>query len=352
MPVLPPRSAWTYGSSVVVVAATTGVGLVAFPYVELADLAMLYLPAVMVAALAGRGPALVASTLAVLAFDVCFVPPRFTLVVDNPRHVVTFAVMFGTALAIATLAERGRRQAALTQQADVRARTEELRATLLSSVSHDLRTPLAVITAAASSAADPAVPATARAELLASVVAEARRLERMLSNLLQLTRVETGIVPVREWVPLDELCGAALARVEAATGDIAATVAVGDVAVPVDPVLFELVLVNLIENAVKHGAPPLELVAHADGARVRLEVGDRGAGLAAADHERVFEKFYRASAAPGAGLGLAVVRAIVTAHGGTTWARPRADGGTWFVVDLPAVPQPAALGPAPVEVAR
>jgi K+-sensing histidine kinase KdpD len=327
---LPPR-AWGWASAVAAVGVVTAIGLAAYPHLGLADLAMLYLPAVMIAALAGRGPALLASSLAVAAFDLCFVPPRFTFVVNDVRHTVTFAVMFAAGLTIATLAERLRGQAALARQADLRARSEELRSALLSSVSHDLRTPLAVITGAASSAADPSVPAAVRAELLDAVVTEARRLERMLSNLLQLTRVETGLVPHREWVPLDELVGTALARLETVLGSTAITVAVGELEIEVDPVLFELVLVNLIENAVKHGAPPIAITAARRGDRIAIEIADHGVGVAAADRERVFDKFYRASTAPGAGLGLAVVRAIVVAHGGTATVE-----GARFTVELSA----------------
>ncbi|MBL8624496.1 MAG: PAS domain-containing sensor histidine kinase [Myxococcales bacterium] len=344
IPPLPSTRPWAYASAVAAVALTTAVGLIAYPELALGDIGMMYLPAVMLAALAGRGPALLAASLAVLAFDLCFVPPRFTFVVENPRHGVTFAVMFVAGLTIATLAERLRGEAASARQADLRARTEELRSSLLSSVSHDLRTPLAVITGAATSAADPAVAAPARAELLESIVAEARRLERMLANLLQLTRVETGIVPTREWVPLDELIGGALTRLEPLLGERAVTVAVGDVEVEVDPVLFELALVNLIENAIKHGAPPIEIGAAVAGGKVAITVRDHGAGVAPGDRGRVFDKFFRASAAPGAGLGLAVVRAIAVAHGGDARVTAPADGGAAFVIELPAARPPTAGG--------
>jgi two-component system sensor histidine kinase KdpD len=337
--------AWGYASAVAAVALVTAIGLVAHPQLALGDIGMLYLPAVMLAALAGRGPALLASSLAVVAFDLCFVPPRFRIVVENPRHIVTFAVMFAAGLAIATLAERLRGQVALARAAALKAQTEELRSALLSSVSHDLRTPLAVITAAASSANDPAVAPATRTELLDAVVAEAARLERMLANLLQLTRVATGIVPVREWVPLDELCGAALARVEAQLGAREVVIDVGDLAVPVDPVVFELALVNLLDNAIKHGAPPIVITAARRGDRIELAVTDHGRGVTAADAERVFEKFFRASSAPGAGLGLAVVRAVVIAHGGAVRVEAAPTGGARFVLELPAAPPPPAAPP-------
>ncbi len=340
--------AWGYASAVAAVMVVTAIGLLAFPYLGLADVGMLYLPAVMIAALAGRGPALLASSLAVAAFDLCYIPPRFTFEINDPRHAVTFVVMFAAGLTIATLAERLRGQAALARQADLRARSEELRSALLSSVSHDLRTPLAVITAAATSAGDPAVPPAIRAELLDSIVSEARRLERMLANLLQLTRVETGLVPHREWIPLDELVGGALTRMEAWLGACPVEVEVGDLAVPVDPVLFELVLVNLIENAVKHGAPPITIAARRLDRQIEIEILDRGPGVPAEATDRVFDKFYRAGTAPGAGLGLAVVRAIVIAHGGTVAAGARAGGGARFVLALPVVDAPPeAPGPPP-----
>jgi K+-sensing histidine kinase KdpD len=345
--------AWGYASAVAAVALVTAIGLVAHPQLALGDIGMLYLPAVMLAALAGRGPALLASSLAVVAFDLCFVPPRFRIVVENPRHIVTFAVMFAAGLAIATLAERLRGQVALARAAALKAQTEELRSALLSSVSHDLRTPLAVITAAASSANDPAVAPATRTELLDAVVAEAARLERMLANLLQLTRVATGIVPVREWVPLDELVRRRPSPGSRAwLGDRPVEVAVGELAVPVDPVLFELVLINLIENAFKHGAPPVTIAARrVDGppATIEIEILDRGPGVPAGAEDRVFDKFFRAGSAPGAGLGLAVVRALVTAHSGRVSAHQRPGGGARFVLELPVVDAPpdAPPGAAP-----
>lgn len=339
---------WGYGSAVGAVGLVTALGLLAYPHVELGDVGMLYLPAIMVAAVAGRGPAVLASTLSVIAFDVCFVPPRFTIVVENPRHVVTFAVLFAAGLTISTLVERLRGQVELAQAAAQRAQTEELRSALLSSVSHDLRTPLAVITAAATSAGDPAVPAATRAELLDAVVTEAGRLERMLANLLQLTRVTTGFEPRREWVPLDELCGAALSRVEPLLGERTVLVDVAELAVPVDPVVFELALVNLLENAIKHGAPPIAITGTREDDRVLLAVRDHGPGIAAADADRVFEKFFRASSAPGAGLGLAVTRAVVIAHGGVVRVESAVGGGARFVIELPAA-APPPTAPPPVE---
>jgi two-component system sensor histidine kinase KdpD len=226
------------------------------------------------------------------------------------------------------------------RDATLRARTEELRSSLLSAVSHDLRTPLAAITGAATSLRDDAIrmPAAARAELLDSIIDEARRLERVLQNLLGITRLETGLQPIREWVAVVELCGPALARLAPVLGDRAVTVDIPpDLLVHVDPVLFEQVLLNLIENAVKHGAPPIHLAARTTGSNVTLTISDAGPGLPPGTESRAFDKFFRANPrTPGVGLGLAVVRGIVTAHGGTITAH-----GSTFTITLPTPPPPA-----------
>ena len=322
------RTELRYVCAVCVIALFTALGLIVFPYVTIADVTMLYLVAIAIAALFGRGPSLVASSVAVLALDFCFIPPRFTLSVEHPSHIFTFAVMFAAGLVITTL-----------RQFAVRAHTEELRSSLLSSVSHDLRTPLAVITGAATTLRDDADRLTpeAKAELLSSIVDDAQRLERVLGNLLQLTRVEAGLVPNREMIPVEELVGAALTRLEDAIGSDCIELDVQpDLVVPVDAVLFEQVLINLIDNAVKHGAPPIEIRALRAGSGIAIEVRDRGPGVPERVASRLFEKFVRASTAPGAGLGLAVTRAIVTAHGGTIRFDHPVDGGARFRLEVPS----------------
>jgi two-component system sensor histidine kinase KdpD len=241
-----------------------------------------------------------------------------------------FARQAALALARVKFAEQAR-------EAALRASTEELRSSLLSAVSHDLRTPLAVITGAATTLRDDSdrLTAASKTELLASIVDDARRLERVLGNLLQLTRVESGFVPNREWIPVEEMVGAALTRLEDATRgkqielDIPA-----ELLAPVDPVLFEQVLINLVDNAIKHGAPPIELHARTHGDRIEIEVRDHGAGIPDGVGN-LFEKFVRASSAPGAGLGLAVVRAIVQAHGGTVTVEKAGGGGACFRIEIP-----------------
>jgi two-component system sensor histidine kinase KdpD len=245
------------------------------------------------------------------------------------------AVQAAAALDRARLAQEG-------EEARVTAERERLRSTLLSSVSHDLRTPLAAITGAASGLLQAPVPEAAeRRELAETIYEEAERLNRLVANLLDMTRLESGTVPLRrEWHSVEEVVGSALGRLEdGLAGRRVETVMPADLPlVPMDAVLVEQVLVNLLENALKYAdrASGLRVAAWREEGGVGIEVADEGPGLKPGDEERVFEKFYRGSSAPhGFGLGLAICRAIVTAHGGRIWAENRAPRGVAFRFTLP-----------------
>ncbi|MDP1825840.1 MAG: sensor histidine kinase KdpD [Archangium sp.] len=225
----------------------------------------------------------------------------------------------------------------------LKARTEELRSSLLSTVSHDLRTPLAVVTGAAQTLRDDAsIDPSTRGQLLDTICDEAERLERMVRNLLDMTRVQAGALSVKkEWVPVDELIGSARSRLDKALEGRAVTVRTAP-EVPflqVDPVLFEQVLFNLLDNAAKYTpkGSPLEVEVTRGSLGARVLVMDRGPGVRPEEAERLFDKFFRGAqhGVAGAGLGLAICRGIVTAHGGLIHAEERAGGGASFVVDLP-----------------
>jgi two-component system sensor histidine kinase KdpD len=230
------------------------------------------------------------------------------------------------------------------QQAHVRVETERMRNAILSSVSHDLRTPLATITGAASSLLteqghlDPA----ARRELAQSIYRETDRLDRILKNLLYMMRIDSGAVLLsKEWHPIDEVVGAALARMEGRLHDHTVnTMFPADLPlVRVDGVLLEQVVINLVENAVKY-APPgsaIDLSASASDREVVVEVADRGPGIPVGEETRIFEKFYRAKPGRegGVGLGLTICRGIVEAHGGRIWAENRSGGGALFRFAIP-----------------
>ncbi len=240
-------------------------------------------------------------------------------------------------------------------EARIRAEQEHLRSILLSSISHDLRTPLGTITGASSTLLDPGPEATAgdRRMLLATIHQESRRLEKLVDNLLDLTRLETGQVQVRkEWVPAEEIVGSALNRLEGQLEGREVSLDLRDAWIPLDPVLMEQVLVNLLDNALKFSPPgsPLELECWTDGDTATLTLTDHGPGLEPGEEERIFEKLYRGSrsaSAPGAGLGLAICRGIVQAHGGSITARSTPRGGTRAVVTLPLEGRPPTLDDCP-----
>jgi two-component system sensor histidine kinase KdpD len=246
---------------------------------------------------------------------------------------------------LATQAERSR----------IQIEAERLRNTLLSSVSHDLRTPLAAITGAASSLLeedDKLAPETRR-DLVESIGEEAARLSRLVGNLLDMSRLESGALKVqKEWQSLEEVIGAALERLGSRLDgrSIAVDLPEGLGLVPLDDVLVQQALFNLVENALKYtpAGSPIEIGAEPAPREVWIEVADRGPGIPPGDEERVFEKFYRSRGAGrsgGIGLGLTIARGIVEAHGGIMTAASRIGGGARFRFSLPLEGEPPRLEP-------
>ena len=248
-----------------------------------------------------------------------------------------------TALAIErTLSQRSAEETRVNMQ------TEQMRSSLLSAMSHDLRTPLASITGAASTLRSQGdrLPLETKQELLESISDEAERLGRLVGNLLDMTRFESGGVELRrDLYPLEEIVGTVLQRMELQLeGRAVLTDLTEDLPmVFVDDVLIGQVLWNLLENAAKYTPPgsPLDIAAYEEGDAVILEVRDRGPGIPPGEEERIFEKFYRGHSEKmsgkirGAGLGLPICRAILQAHRGTVQALAREGGGTTFRVSLP-----------------
>jgi two-component system sensor histidine kinase KdpD len=236
--------------------------------------------------------------------------------------------------------------AAAFERADahLRVETEQLRNALLSSVSHDLRTPLAVVTGATSALLDESAPKDekSRRELLETAHDEAQRLNRLVRNLLDMTRLEAGALKVhKEAQSIEDIVGAALERLEDRLRgrEIETDIPADLPLVPFDPILIEQVLINLLENATKYtpAGSSIALAARANKGEVEVEVADRGPGVPAGDAERVFDKFYRAreKEGGGVGLGLTICRGIVEAHGGRIWVEPREGGGSRFRFTLP-----------------
>lgn len=368
-----------YLAAAVAVAIVTGAATPVADVLGLEAIVMLYLLAIILVAFKlYRGPAFFAAALSVAAFDFFFVPPAYTFAVKDPRHLLTFAVMFAVGLAISSLTFKVQSQGAAAREREVatalerarvvadveaarlQARTEELRSALLSTVSHDLRTPLATITGAATrlrDAPEGTLTASERVPLVESICSEAERLERLLVDLLAMTRLESGGLNVRrEWIPVEEVVGSALSRLESALADRPVVVRVPEDAslVAVDPVLFSQVLVNLLENAMKYtpARSPLEIRASVGAAAFDVEISDRGPGVPPGAEKRIFEKFVRGEhpGVGGVGLGLAICRGIVEAHGGTITARARDGGGATFAIHVPQDVAPKDLPPelAPV----
>ena len=239
------------------------------------------------------------------------------------------------------------------QQARLDNESERLRNTLLGAVSHDLRTPLAAIQGAASSLLLPdPLPEATRTDLLAMIRDESDKLARLLGDLLDLTRLQSGTIQIqKEWQLLDEVVGSAVVRLEARNGPLPIRVDLPDglPLVPLEGALMEQVLINLLSNAHRHAPDsPVELRAWQDPEGIQLEIADRGPGIPPEFHQRIFDKFFRMPKDlkdGGAGLGLAICGAIVKLHGGAIWVEDREGGGARFRITLPMEGDP----PAPIE---
>lgn len=478
-----------FGLAIGIVGLATVVGLTFRNFLSTTDTAMLYLLAVVVVgARARQRPALVASVLAIAAFDFCFVPPFFTFAVGDLRYILTFGMMLGIAVVMARLTGRIREQAersrareqrtaaayALSreisaaqdaegilaatarhireafassvtmimpeaggafpegdgvahwvfvngriaglgtqtlqatpalylplvssgaslgvvrveprdprdardpvrrqlletfvgqaavalaraqlaerhQATEVEVKTERLRSSLLSSLSHDLRTPLASIEGAGSTLqGDDPVPEETRRVLARTIVTESRRMTRLVANLLDMVRLEAGALHVnKEWQPVDEVVGVALVLLEERLKDHPVTTRLPEdlPLVPIDGLLIEQVLINLVENAVKYApaGTPIDVEAAAGEGAVIVSVADRGPGIPKGEETRIFEKFHRATdddGTGGVGLGLTICQGIVAAHGGRMWAENRADGGAVFRFTIPIEGTPPEL---------
>jgi two-component system sensor histidine kinase KdpD len=233
----------------------------------------------------------------------------------------------------------------VARDALVNMESERLRNGLLSALSHDLRTPLTVLAGLADSLplAGPPLPPE-QAEIAQAIRAEALRTNLLVSNLLDLARLQEGSIRLkREWQPLEEVVGSAVSSL---AGPLTKHVVRLDLPTDLpllefDVVLMERVFCNLLENAAKYSPPgsQIEIAAHQVGDRVIVSVSDNGPGLPAGKEESLFEKFTRGheeTALAGVGLGLAIVRAIVESHKGTVRAENRPEGGARFIISLPA----------------
>ncbi len=266
--------------------------------------------------------------------------------------------MIGTVASLIAMAIERVRVERARQRAELAAEAERLRSALLASVSHDLRTPLgAILGSVTTLEQEPSLDPSVRASLLAGIHEQAEQLNRILRNLLEMTRLEGDGARLRpELAAIEEPIGTVLASLAHRIGDRQVDVVLeasdGPLFAIFDPIAAELVLSNMLENALRYGADPIQIHVAREQEVVAVRVRDRGAGLDPITLRHAFEKFHRGPRAPsgGAGLGLAIVRILVEASGGRVWARNRDDGpGAEFGFTLPSAERPEIPGESELE---
>jgi two-component system sensor histidine kinase KdpD len=267
---------------------------------------------------------------------------------EQQKLLDTFLRQIAQAITRVRLAEQARKT-----HLDMEA--ERLRNSLLSSISHDLRTPLATIVGSASTLVeeDNALKAEDKLELNRAIYDEAQRMSSLVNNILDMARLDAGAVVLnKQWYPLDEIIGVVLTRLQKRLAGRPVTVKLppGTPMIYVDTVMIEQVLINLLENVLRYTPEksPVEITGEASSFAVEISVADQGPGIPKGFESQLFEKFYRVrheAAQSGVGLGLAICRAIIEAHGGSIQAQNRPTGGAVFSFMIPLDHAPPVLGP-------
>jgi K+-sensing histidine kinase KdpD len=333
--------------SIGAVALVTGAVYALRPIAPVVSLGVLYVVAVVaVAVLFGLAYAIPVSVASMLTFNFLFLEPVHTLALRDSENWVALAVYLVVGVVVSELATRSRRFAREAVEAETLRHSDAAKTAVLRSVSHDLRSPLTAIRTASEGLGSAAVDleAVEREDLLDTIQVEVRRLERLVDNLLDLSRLEAG--PARrhaELWTLDALLARALEQLGTDGGRVAVEVGVETPPLRVDAAQTERVFVNLLENALKFSSPtdPVEVTATAAGGSVVVRIRDRGPGVPDADRERIFEPFERGrTTARGSGLGLPIARGFARANGGDVLVED-SRGGATFAVVLPAAAERA-----------
>jgi len=267
---------------------------------------------------------------------------------EQQKLLETFLRQIGQAVSRIRFSEQAR-------STQMQMEAERLRNSLLSAISHDLRTPLATIVGSASTIVqdDGKLKARDRLELVQGIVDEAERMSNLVNNILDMAKLEAGVLELnKQWYPLEEIIGTVLTLLHnQLTGrPVRVKLPEGIPMILADSVMIEQVLINLLENAVRYTPPGsgLEISAEITDAAVEIAVADHGPGIPKGQEERLFEKFYQSrleTAQSGVGLGLAICRAIVEVHGGRIYAKNRSEGGAVFIFTLPLDQPPPSVEP-------
>jgi two-component system sensor histidine kinase KdpD len=339
-----------YALAVGACAACTAAGLAMSGRFDVLNIAMIYLLAVVLVALRySKGAAILASVLCTLAFNYFFTSPRFTFRIDDAQYLLAFAIILAVGLIVSGLTDAARAQARRQSELTAEAESERVRSALLASISHDLRTPLAVLTGASSTLAERGeqMSVEERKSLSESLYRQATNLSEHVAKVLQMTRLESRSVRLaRDWAAIAEIIDSALRRVAAQLANHHLLVDIPEdlPLVRVDASLFEQAVVNLLENAARHTPPGtvvrVQVSSMAD--QIELSVSDSGPGMSGPDLERVFQKFHHgAGSHTGVGLGLAICNAIVRLHGGRVTAERNPDRGMSFRISIGLEAPPA-----------
>ena len=338
----------------VVAVAVTTVGLRAVD-ADTTTAALVYVVVVVLTALGGYWSGGIGAVLAYVNMNYWFIPKYESFTLEKSDGFVTMLVFALAAVAAGFTVARVnalRHQAEENERAAFDARLDaavnESRAGFLAAMTHNLRTPLASIKASVETLEDPSVALDdgTRAQLLATAHDETERLERLVTKVLELSRIHAGAIqPRREPTDIGEITRGAVRRLRYLAARDRVLLAVDDdsVVAVVDPEMVELVLVVLLENALRAAPDGTEVsvVVRPDGDGCRINVIDHGPGIAPEHREKVFEEFVRLEGAPdssGSGLGLAIARALVEAHRGSIAVEDTPGGGATFVVSLPNGP--------------
>lgn len=332
-----------------------------------ASFVMVYLLIVVFSAVRwGIGPAIVTSILSAVAFDFFLSPPYMSFRIADVRNIFTFVGLLAVGLVVSNLAAKAREQAIQARQREAEAvamynlqkkldeesrklelmrETEKLQTALLNSISHDLRTPLVSIKGTLSVLLqDPTLKAQeSRRELLETAYEDSGRLNHLVNDLLEMTRVEAGTLKVRsEPCELIDIVRASLQQLnnKIERRQIRVDIPKDLPLIPMDFTLMMEVLMNLLDNALKYSSPytPVEIIARFVEKKVKIEIKDSGFGIPEEDLKRIFDKFYRAvnpKRVTGTGLGLSICKGIVEAHGGEIYAGNNPEGGAVITILMP-----------------